>query len=520
MAAPMVEDGIDEGASGSEQSFNNVALAGWGGPFPGSLRVSGSRVQWKKAVGEKEVEVPMEEVDNLRWLHAAGGAGILEVLRVGGEVLRFTGLRARDAQAIRDATGKNVHEYQQAVRGGTYGSVDVKDGALAFRAEDGKEHFAIPLSEVNSVDTPSKGEVNLELGDPKRKAEGGAGDQLIELSFHVPNPSREWGGGEGGDMEPYKAVEGAINEYVGAREEAEAVEAVWELTSPVTALSPRGRFTLVVYPDVLRMSGAADFRVEWTSLGRVFLLPRPSNTQQLVVLTLDKAIRKGQTRYQHIVLAFSADDTANVDLSERHSSLVSSRDKLESKYEGSEAEVFARLCRGLSGCKLTREGSFRANAGTGPAIRCSHKAEDGYMYVLEKGLFFLPKPPVLLQYDHIAHVQFQRHGGALATARMFDVSVVNSSGQEFSFANVAREEFDNLVAFLQSKRVPIHNLQEAQEQIAGAGGAGAAAAAAAGPEEEGEEGDEEEEDEDFKMDQDEEPASDDEEEDDQEGEGD
>ena len=63
-------------------------------------------------------------------------------------------------------------------------------------------------------------------------------------------------------------------------------------------------------------------------------------------------------------------------------------------------EVFAQILRGLSGAKVTRPGKFRSSQ-DGYAVRSSLKAEDGVLYPLEKGFFFLPKPPTLILHDEV-----------------------------------------------------------------------------------------------------------------------
>jgi structure-specific recognition protein 1 len=466
----------------------SVAWATATGSIPGTMRVSNSALRWSRASGGQATEIPLEDVEDLRWLHVSGGNGVLELTKVGSrELVRLGGMRARDAESIRQATGCDMPEYTQAVKGSNYGSIDVGSGALRF-TDDGKEAFALSLSHIRSVDTPSKSEVSLELGG--KPSEGAlSGDYLAEISFHVPNPSREWGGEGENDDEPYKTLAAAINDAAGASEQ-EREAAVWDLPESITALSPRGRFSVSVRPDVLHLKGTTEFKVSWESVTRIFCLQRPNQPQTLVIVSLDGAIRKGQTRYQHMVLAFPNDETSELDVSESFSELVQTREKLESTYSGPQAEVFARLCRGLSGCKMTREGSFRASAGTGPAIKCSYKAEEGFLFVLEKGIFFLPKPPVLLQHDNIEGIRFQRHGGALATARMFDVTIT-ATGSDYSFANLARVEFDNFVKFLEAKQVPLLNLEEAKEQIAGS------TAGTGGMAVDMDEGDEDEEDEEY-----------------------
>lgn len=63
-------------------------------------------------------------------------------------------------------------------------------------------------------------------------------------------------------------------------------------------------------------------------------------------------------------------------------------------------EVFTTILRGLSGAKVTRPGKFRS-CQDGYAVKSSLKAEDGVLYPLEKGFFFLPKPPTLILHDEV-----------------------------------------------------------------------------------------------------------------------
>ena len=63
--------------------------------------------------------------------------------------------------------------------------------------------------------------------------------------------------------------------------------------------------------------------------------------------------------------------------------------------------MFTFILRGLCGAKITRPGKFRS-CQDGYAVKSSLKAEDGVLYPLEKGFFFLPKPPTLILHDEVA----------------------------------------------------------------------------------------------------------------------
>ncbi|KAJ4769080.1 FACT complex subunit SSRP1 [Rhynchospora pubera] len=139
------------------------------------------------------------------------------------------------------------------------------------------------------------------------------------------------------------------------------------------------------------------------------------------------------------------------------------KDRLDQSYKGLIHEVFTKILRGLSGSKVTRPGSFRS-AQDGYAVKSSLKAEDGLLYPLEKGFFFLPKPPTLILHDEIEYMEFERHGagGSSVSSHYFDLLVRLKSEQEHLFRNIQRNEYHNLFNFISGKGLKILNIGEVQ----------------------------------------------------------
>ncbi len=156
-----------------------------------------------------------------------------------------------------------------------------------------------------------------------------------------------------------------------------------------------------------------------------------------------------------------------------------SASKKNKKTQGTVPDVFARALRGLAGAKLARAGqgasAFRAADGESSALRASLRADDGYLYPLDRALFYAPKPPTLLQFDDVAGVEFVRRGGGVlaASQKTFDLAVrVRDGGGggppvEHVFRGIAKQEWAGLFEFLTAKGIRIDNLRDA---AAGAGG--------------------------------------------------
>ncbi|PWA92866.1 FACT complex subunit SSRP1 [Artemisia annua] len=127
----------------------------------------------------------------------------------------------------------------------------------------------------------------------------------------------------------------------------------------ITILAPRGRYNIELHLSLLRLQGqATDFKIQYSSIVRVFVLPKSNQPHTFVVVTLDPPIRKGQTMYPHIVMQFETDYVVESTLV-MNADLYATKykDKLEPSYKGLIHEVFTMILHGLSGTKTTRPGN-------------------------------------------------------------------------------------------------------------------------------------------------------------------
>ncbi|KAH1100118.1 hypothetical protein AAZX31_13G050400 [Glycine max] len=215
----------------------------------------------------------------------------------------------------------------------------------------------------------------------------------------------------------------------------------------------------------LHQGQANDFKIQYSSVVRLFLLPKSNQPHTFVIISLDPPIRKGQTLYPHIVMQFETDYVVQSELA-MNEDLYNTKykDKLELSYKGLIHEVFTTILHGLSGAKVTKPGKFRS-CQDGYAVKSSLKAEDGILYPLEKSFFFLPKPPTLSLHEEIDYVEFERHAGGGSNMHYFDLLIRLKSEQEHLFRNIQRNEYHNLYEFISSKGLKIMNLGDAQPTV-------------------------------------------------------
>lgn len=488
------------GDAEGEHHFAKVTLGTRSGTNTGTLKVNKSGLVWKKDGGGRTVEVPAGEITGFQWVILPKTCMLL-TKRKEASALSFIGLREVDLSAIKNLNLGPIEESPLAVSGHNWGSMEVDGASLVFKV-GGKPSFVIPLPDVAQVNQ-GRDEVLVQFPIDDTGASDRE-DSLVEVAFHIPKGCPDFAPpapptmaeGADGEAPPLLPSSKVFFDVVSGFVDAAAAtgDAISTFDS-VGVLVPRGRFDTELYASTLKLVGQAqDFRVQYDSIQRIFVLPKSNTPQTLVAVCLDPPIRKGQTFYNTMLCQFHNDEeiTVEVDLSEEQLAAKNAKGaKLSKEMRGATYDVFARVLRGLSGAKLTRPGTFRDSQGEGYAVRCNYKSDDGYIYPLERAFFYVQKPPLLMPYDDVESVEFLRQATGITAAKTFDLAVRMKGGQEHVFRSIPRSEWANMFEYIQAKQLRIENFKEAQrgpgavvssyaEDLAGGVDAGIAAQAAFG----------------------------------------
>ncbi|KAF5205740.1 Fact complex subunit ssrp1 [Thalictrum thalictroides] len=224
------------------------------------------------------------------------------------------------------------------------------------------------------------------------------------------------------------------------KDDASGGEAVVKFND-VVAITPKGKYSVELHLSFFRLHGHAnDFKIQYSSVVRLFLLPKSKRRHTFVVVTLEPPIREGPTLYPHIVLQFEKDFVVESTLVINKDLLISDyKDRLEASYKGLIHEVFTMILRGYREQRV------------------------GLLYPLKKEFFFLPKLPTRILIDEINDVDFERHGTGGRSMYYFDLRIRLKNRQEHVFLNIPKEEFNNLFVFLSEKRVRLMNFGQNQD---------------------------------------------------------
>lgn len=368
--------------------------------------------------------------------------------------------------------------------------------------------FQVPLKQVTNALVASKNELALEFANGLVENADEKDDQITEIRFYIPedkesdadddDESGSQSEGESLDvtaetrkaeelmdyeeldtsaLKPVAAAVSAQNVANFLLQEIKSLSDFSKISGDVIAslpeiacTVPRGRYSIDMFDSFLRLHGKSyDYKIDYTSVQKLFLLPKTDDAHILLVLALDPPLKQGLTRYQHLILQFPKEERIDefelksltpADLSGTYGG------KLQAKYQDvSTFELVSVLFRGLAGQKIVVPGSFKSVISGHPALKCTIKASEGALYPLEKNFMFIPKPTILIPHSDIAQCVFSRVGGPTSTfggnPRSFDFKIsVRGTGAEHLFSNIAKEELDTLVEYLRSKQIPFSTEEE------------------------------------------------------------
>ncbi|BGP58241.1 hypothetical protein JCM8202_002812 [Rhodotorula sphaerocarpa] len=487
-------------------------------PNSGKLRIAPSGLGWKSSdENEAVVTVPGSDIKWIQWHRVARNYQ----MRIGTNKKRqtFDGFLKDDFERLGNLCKQyyniSLETKDVSVRGWNWGVAEVQADDLAFLVA-GKPAFTLPLNLVQNTSI-NKAEVALEFGpslpappadgseDPvaRKKRLRAMPDEVSEMRLYIPGSAR--GMKKKGDKAKAKAAgdgvknesdeeedededeegaegdeegEGAAQAFHDAVKEKAAIgqisgEAICTFPE-VLCTTPRGRFDIDIYEDFMRLRGKTyDYRVAYSQVQRLFLLPKPDDIHTQLVVNIDPPIRQGQTRYPYLVMQFAKDEIMEIDLQLDDETIQDKyQGNLKKHYDDPAYEVVSLLFRVMTEKKVVTPGSFQSHDGQA-AVKCNLKANEGQLYFLERQLLFISKQPTLVSFNEISAIVLARVGGALPSARTFDLSIrlkdassaAGGGSGPLVFSALSKEELQTITDFLSMKKIKLKNEMDEMAQV-------------------------------------------------------
>ncbi|ESP04179.1 hypothetical protein LOTGIDRAFT_207546 [Lottia gigantea] len=416
---------------------------------PGRLKLQSNSVTFKNIKTGKVDQYQGSDIEKVHWLKRARG-NCLKMILNNGTIHRYDGFRESDFDKLSSFVSKyyssELEKIDMALKGWNWGKAEFVGNGLDFNI-DNSLAFEIPLGNV-SHSTTSKNEVTLEFHQ-----NDDAAVSLTELRFHIPT-------------DPTSETDAVQEFYNNVLAKADIIQATGDAVvtfTEVQCLTPRGRYDIKLYPTFLQLHGKTfDYKVPYTTVLRLFLLPHKDGRQMFFVVSLDPPIKQGQTRYHFLILLFNKEDEMTVELGMTEEELKEKYDgKLTSEMVGLEYEVVSKIFKAVTNRKITVPGSFQGQQGT-RCVSCSYKAATGLLYPLERGFIFVHKPPLHIRFDEISCVNFARGSG---NTRSFDFEIETQSSNVYHFVGIEKDEYGKLFDFVTGKKLRVKNIDKKKSTV-------------------------------------------------------
>ncbi|KAF4027031.1 hypothetical protein G4228_019463 [Cervus hanglu yarkandensis] len=326
--------------------FNDVYQEVKGSMNDSQLRLSRQGINFKNSKTGKVDNIQARELTEGIWHRVALGHG-LKLLTKNGHVYKYDGFQELAFEKLSDFFKTHYHlelmENDLCVKGWNLGTVKFGGQLLSFDIGD-QLVFEIPLSNMSQYIT-GKNEVTL-----KFHQNDDAEVSLMEVCFYML-PTQE------DRVDPVEAFAQNI------LSKADVIQATGDnicIFRELQCLTPRGHYDIRIYPTSLHLHGKTfDYKIPYTPVLWLFLLPYKDQHQMFFVISLDPRIKQGQTHYHFLILLFSKDEDISLMLNMNEEE-VEKRFKgwLTKNMSGSLYEMVSRVMKVLVNHKITVPGNF------------------------------------------------------------------------------------------------------------------------------------------------------------------
>ncbi|CAA9989736.1 FACT complex subunit SSRP1, putative [Plasmodium knowlesi strain H] len=439
--------GDNAGSSGSNPVISIGNIRGFGGCDYGSFRMSNEFLGWKNKQTNSVYQYKCSDISEAEWIKTGYNNNRLHIKfnkQKDNLIIFFDGFPDRNISEITQHFQKyfnlRLASRKIATKGWNWGEFKLENTNINFDI-DNKYAFSIPTNSINQLNVQIKTDIAMELKNEDYKKTNE--DFLSEIRFCYPH--------ENDENKHFQNFKNDLLEKVNIGDSKS--ECIASLAN-IPLLVPRGRYEIEMYPKSFKLHGKSyDFTVQYTNINKMLLVPKSNSNQYVLIFSLNNKMKQGQTEYPFILVQLNNDDDMELDINASEEDLK--KYKLEKSLCGRAYEVIPRLFSALVKKNAIIPGDFRT-AKNEHGITCSYRAASGQLYPLNKYFLFIVKPVILISFDDIVTLTFQRTGN-INQHRFFSVIIKHKRGMSYEYTNIDKSEYLPLLEFLKSKNIHIQD---------------------------------------------------------------
>lgn len=432
----------------------------------GSFDLGADAVTFTSKAGE--VSLPLEEIEGFKWTTFRKSSQLTVACKEAASYT-FTGFSSKvmeEVESYSKANEKTFKKLELNTCGYNWGGFAVGDESMTFQIED-RPVFDVNFATMSQSVIQGKNEVALEFHEDDIALDNDMAT-LVEMRVHIPDGEEE----EEVEGEETKSAAMRFHSSIAEKADFGSKGEVIAKFDDLLFNVPRGRYCIQLFTSHFLLNGKTfNYKIMYKSIDRMFLLQSVDLTYHIFILGLNPAIRQGRTSYPYLILQFGSEETIKLNLGIEEDRIAEKQYKnITHTMEGPLFDVVSRMFGAVTNNKKIIIPSLNYQSHrNGSAVRCSYKANDGYLYILEKSFFFVKKPAIYVRHDKITSIEFARLSGGEST-RTFDLIIHMSDpvNPMHKFASIDRNEYNALFTFFTSKKLHITNVK-GQLQVTASG---------------------------------------------------
>ncbi|SCM09158.1 FACT complex subunit SSRP1, putative [Plasmodium chabaudi adami] len=436
------------GTSGSSPVISIGNIRGLGGCDYGSFRMSNEFLGWKNKKTNSVHQYKCSDISEGEWIKLSYNNNRLHLKFNESKdhlIVFFDGFPDRNLAEITQHFQKyfniKLGSRKLATKGWNWGEFKLENSNLIFDI-DKKYAFNINTNNINQLNVQIKTDIAIELKNDETKQNTNE-DVLSEIRFYYPH--------ENDENQNFQDLKNNLLDKVNIGDsKSECIASL----SNIPLLVPRGRYEIELYSKTFKLHGKSyDFTVQYSNINKMLLVPKTNSNQYILIFSLNNKIKQGQTEYPFILIQLNNDDDMDLDINAPEEDIKNY--KLEKTLTGKAYDVVTRLFTALAKKNAIIPGDYRT-AKNEHGITCSYRAASGQLYPLNKYFLFVVKPVILISFDDIVTLSFQRTGN-INQHRFFSLIIKHKRGMSYEYTNIDKSEYAPLLEFLKSKNLNIQD---------------------------------------------------------------
>lgn len=374
--------------------------------------MNSSGLGWRSKGGQTTKLVGVD-IAKAYWTRVGQQTFQLRLKAQNGSIYKFEGFKEKDLDTIGgclETYGVKPEIQTISTKGWNWGTVELAASTLKFEVENALA-FEIPLSEATSASV-TKQEIAIAF-NPEDDTVGDDCDSLTEIRFWVPTNHVATTNDDNEEIAAYNEDLLETPAQVLANKILEQIQVIPDNAQPLVHFenlvmsTPRGRCDLQMHSTFFFLAGK-NYRVDYSHVVRLFLLPHASGKHASFVLSLEPPIRQGSTTYPLLVFQIpTKQDTVAVN--QNGNDRNARAQLLGHSLQGPLHEIVSKVFGVLVDKKVTVPGStgFRSSHDY-HFVQCKYKTGDASLYPLENSFIcIVSKTPLHIPFPDITSISFE-----------------------------------------------------------------------------------------------------------------